>query len=195
MSSTNRGAVRKANDFYATPERTVIQLLRRVGDRLSTYGTEWLEPCIGDGAIPRAVARYWAEHQSNVPPHFTGVDIDPQVEASPYIFKSNYLLWLPVQRHPVIISNPAFFLAQEIIEHSMNLYDDGYQPLIIMLLRLGFLGSKKRSSWWQGREPDAIYVLSDRPDFTGDGGDSSDYGWYFWNWHEKGIFILEGEEG
>lgn len=192
MSSTNRGAERNERDFYETPERTVTQLLRVVGDDLAQYGKQWLEPCIGGGAIVRATHKYWAQQdRADAIPFFTGVDIESQL---PGVIKSNYLLWLPEKRFDVVITNPPFFIAQECIEHSMNLYHDGFQPLIIMLLRLGFFGSKKRSKWWQGKEPDAIYPLSDRPDFGGTGRtDSADYAWFFWNWHRKEVRILEGE--
>ena len=191
MSSTNPGAKRKPRDFYATPESSVEQLLRRVPE-LNIYGQNWLEPAVGDGAIVKAVRKYWPQYQKSAEPYFTGVDIEPQIESSSglEIVRSNYLLYLPEQKHHVIITNPPFFLAQCFIEHSMNLYEDGYQPVIIMLLRLGLLESKSRQGWWQGKEPDALYVLSERPDFTGGGGDSCAYAWYFWNWHERGIFIL-----
>lgn len=203
MSSTNRGAKRNKDDFYATPAASVHSLLDRVGKELSDYGTDWLEPCVGDGAILRSVALYG---QWNRPHHFPfhptwdACDINPLPEncATPGLLSfhlGNYLLFSAERLYNVIITNPPFFLAQEIIEHSLALYDGiyaaDYQPVVIMLLRLGFLGSEKRSKWWQGKEPDAVYVLSDRPDFTGGGGDSCDYGWFFFNWHRKGIFVLD----
>jgi predicted Zn-ribbon and HTH transcriptional regulator len=35
-----------------------------------------------------------------------------------------------------------------------------------MLLRLNFLGSKERKEWWKKREPNALFVLSERPNFV-----------------------------
>lgn len=46
-------------------------------------------------------------------------------------------------------------------------------------LRLNFLGSKKRCKWLQADMPD-VYVLPNRPDFTGDGGDATEYAWFVW---------------
>jgi hypothetical protein len=46
MSATNRGAVRRADDYYATPAWCVRALLASV----QLPGGRWLEPAAGDGA-------------------------------------------------------------------------------------------------------------------------------------------------
>ena len=62
----------------------------------------------------------------------------------------------------LIFTNPPFSIAQEFIEHSLP-----RAKCVVMLLRINFLGSKKRYDFWKENEPDAIYVLSKRPSFTG----------------------------
>ncbi|MBX9670494.1 MAG: hypothetical protein K2X93_23030 [Candidatus Obscuribacterales bacterium] len=197
MSSTNRGAKRQPRDFYATPRSAVDVLLDRIGNQFWNVSQHcdtrtWLEPCVGDGVIVRAVNKHPA-FQNIV---WDTIDIEgpaftPDQEKA--TFRRMDFMSCETEQdygYEVIITNPPFSLAQEFIEHSLELWDTR-KPTVIMLLRLGILESKKRSKWWQGKEPDAIYVLSKRPDFTGDGGDSCAYGWFFWNWHEKGIFVLE----
>lgn len=202
MSSTNRGAQRAASDYYPTPPEAVWSLLRRVGSDLNehNYG-RWLEPAVGTGAIIKAVQEkkrllrwepMWDALDINLTEE-TISELRSDVDSSMRFAKQNYLLFSLEDKpdsgdpYEVILTNPPFFIAQDFVEHSLDIANGA---VVIMLLRLGFLGSKKRAEWWQGKEPDALYVLSDRPDFTGEGGDSSDYAWYFWNWHHKGIFIL-----
>jgi hypothetical protein len=48
-----------------------------------------------------------------------------------------------------------------------------------MLLRLNFLGGAKRTAFLRARPPD-IYVLPNRPSFTGHGTDACEYAWFVW---------------
>ena len=73
----------------------------------------------------------------------------------------------------LIVTNPPFSLAKEFIEHSIALSNT-----VIMLLRLNFLGSIKRRSWWIDNTPTSLYILSKRPSFTGKGTDATDYAWF-----------------
>jgi hypothetical protein len=54
-----------------------------------------------------------------------------------------------------------------------------YASYVVMLLRLNFLGSGKRAAFFAREMPD-IYVLPDRPSFTGRGTDATEYGWFVW---------------
>lgn len=54
MSATGRSDVRRADDFYETPEWCVRRLLEACGLPLG----RWLEPAVGGGAIVRAVNKY-----------------------------------------------------------------------------------------------------------------------------------------
>ena len=203
MSSTNRGAERRENDFYPTPTESVHALLDRVGHKLPIereggLPARWLEPAFGDGAIVSAC------HSRGLVPVWHAIDIRPEPKKAPpgagLFWQKDYLSSCPDFTYDVIITNPPFSLAKEFIEKSLTGSTanspgyggvPGFKPVVIMLLRLAMLETVGRASWWQGREPDAIYVLGKRPDFTGSGGDSCAYGWFFWNWDEKGIFVLE----
>ncbi len=87
----------------------------------------------------------------------------------------------------LIIGNPPFSKAQAFIEYSLPRC-----KTLIFLLRLNFLGSKKRMKFWQANTPDKLFVCSKRPSFNGRGTDSCDYGWYVWQNENK--FIDSGFE-
>lgn len=81
-------------------------------------------------------------------------------------------------RVDVVVSNPPFTLASEFLDHTIS----NLKPtLAAFLLRLNFLGSRLRRPWWDAHPPDAQRVLTDRPDFTGAGGDSIEYAWFIWS--------------
>lgn len=67
----------------------------------------------------------------------------------------------------LIIANPPFKHAQEIIELAHELLNDDGQ--IVMLLRLAFLESQRRNEFFKLYKPDEVRVFSKRPSFTGDG--------------------------
>lgn len=78
----------------------------------------------------------------------------------------------------LVLGNPPYKKAQEHIEHAMYLL----RPMGILgfLLRLNFLSSKGRFSFFQRLPPWRVYVLVDRPDFTGEGGDATEYAFFVW---------------
>ena len=50
------------------------------------------------------------------------------------------------------------------------------------MLRLGFLASARRRGLFELYPPEAIYVIPERPSFTGDGEvDACDYGLFVWS--------------
>ena len=197
MSSTNRGAVRNENDFYATPLDAVYSLL----DRYPFFrhcGKNWLEPCVGSGNIIKAVMEFDKQrwHSGADHPVFDTVDVVARPLGdlpllSDFWFDNvdicDFRYWTPrKERYDVILTNPPFFLGQEFVEKSLAIAD-----VVAMLLRVGFLESKERSGWWQGKEPGDLPVLAERPDFTGGGGDSACYAWYIWGGPGGGVKILQ----
>lgn len=115
------------------------------------------EPCCGDGRIVNWLSL------NNV-----------QTTSSEILNGKNYFDW--DGEVDLILTNPPFSLAKEFIEHSLP-----KAKTVMMLLRLNFLGSKKRHSWWLDNKPDALYILSGRPSFTGDGTDATEYAWFVWD--------------
>lgn len=173
MSSTNRGSERRPDDFYVTPAWCVDRLFEAYTPQFESDRQSFLEPCVGDGAIVRAVSRRF--------PHarWTMVDINPRVEGAEKdrIMIGDFLQTAEKRGvHDLICTNPPYTLAQEFIEKSVRL-----APIVCMLLRLNFLASAKRFEFFKRVGVPAVYVLPTRPSFTEDGkSDSTEYAWMVW---------------
>ena len=162
MSSTNRGTVRQVNDHYDTPAYTIQSLL---DNHMIAYPV--LEPCAGNLAIANILKS--DEVYTN--------DINPD---SPAAMNQDYLQFNErwYNRYQTIITNPPFNIAIDIIKRALSDVVDSGE--VIMLLRLNFLGSKKRHDFWQEYPPKFIYVLSNRPKFINNKSDSIEYAWFVW---------------
>ena len=177
--------VRSPYDFYPTPREVIDNLLI---NRICIEGTV-LEPCCGDGVIVQAL-----RNDCGARVQVDAIEIDeshsPQLKSAGIdnVQFCDFLTANITKRYDYIITNPPFSLAQEFIEKSLTLADKG----VIMLLRLNFLGSQKRHDFWIKNPPSAIYVLSKRPSFTGNGTDNQDYAWFVWDKkiHEIPISVL-----
>ncbi len=156
MSATNRGAVRRPDDFYETPSWCVERLL----ERLELPGGEWLEPASGGRAIVNAVNHVRDDVS------WTTTDLREGLD-----FLQTEKWWT---RFAVAITNPPYSLAMEFVEHALPIAD-----YVVMLLRLNFLGSEKRGVFMRREAPD-VYVLPNRPSFTGGGTDATEYCWMVW---------------
>jgi hypothetical protein len=174
VSSTNRGRQKTTDDAYPTPEWCVHRLL----ERLHLPRGRWLEPGAGEGALIKAVSRPDIE--------WTAVELRSEcrpalVKLTPAsrVFIEDYLS-LParhqINTHPfdVVLANPPYTLAMEFIQASLR-----QANIVVMLLRLNFLATAKRNEFMRTYCPD-VYVLPDRPSFTGNGTDSIEYGWFVW---------------
>ena len=77
-----------------------------------------------------------------------------------------------------------------------NVTDDWPEHVLVtdaevaVLLRLAFLESRQRHAWWQDHPVDALYVLSQRPSFTGRGTDATSYGVFVYRGTDRGIFVI-----
>jgi hypothetical protein len=162
MSSTNRGAERRTDDAYMTPAWCVHRLLDVWEPRSGRY----LEPAIGRGNIVRACNFH--------PDRWLWFDIRPDVVDNPRDF-------LTVAEVPLgitaVITNPPYCLAEEFVRHSRKLCPDAD---LVFLLRIAFLASQARLPLWRDVGTPDIFVLPNRPSFTGHGTDSSDYAWFRW---------------
>ena len=170
MSATNRGAVRIEADFYPTPLTAFMPLIPYL-PKVKTW-----EPAQGDGRLVRAMVASGIDAK--------GSDLYPQDGTVPVDFLSTD------GHYPCIVTNPPFSLAFEFCQHALELSDH-----VFLLLRLNFLASKKRKSWWISHEPSAIFVLSSRPKFCKNkhgkwATDACDYMWASWGTLHTGIFHL-----
>lgn len=148
---------RRAYDVYETPEECVDALFRLVPVDISK---KYLEPCRASGRIYNRlpIGSAWGEIRE-------GVDY----------------LQTTYPKVDFVITNPPYSLAQEFVDKALT-----EAPVVIMLLRLGFLESNKRKEWLNENKPTSLIVLSKRPSFTGDGKtDGSGYAWFVWDKENK----------
>jgi len=196
MSSTNRSDARDTHisDYYVTPQLCIqdffsawLKDMKDVEDFLSV-GHQidqmvFLDPCAGgDEQHPMSYTDFIKRELGAKNVH--SIDIR---ESSLADIKTNFLLWEATNEYDVVITNPPFNLAQEIITKSLEVVQDsGY---VIMLLRLNFFGSKARKAFWDKQMPIRAYVHHRRMSFTDDGKtDSIEYMHCVW---QKGNFPKE----
>jgi len=98
---------------------------------------------------------------------------------SPAVLHGNYLAADCKNNYDVIITNPPFNIALDIIKKALD--DVKTNGLVIMLQRLNFLGSQTRSAWFKQNMPAYIYVHSRRMKFHNTlSTDSIEYAHYAW---------------
>lgn len=175
MSATNRGGKRRKDDFYETPSFCVQKLAC-----LGLPGGNWLEPGAGKGAISKA----YAEH---LPVSFRSINwvaiekrasfvrrMIQNVPRPELIYHLDFLLEEPPNlNYDFAIGNPPYSLAAEFVERALQ-----FAPRVVFLLRLNFLGSKKRIEFYDRVGVPDVYVITPRPSFTGGGNDACEYGWF-----------------
>lgn len=162
MSSTGRGSARMPDDAYDSPRWTVHALLQRV----SLPGARWLEPSVGRGQVIAAVDewRAWA----GLPPIiWDAVELNPARVAAlraqgRRVREGNFLEIGSTlgTTYDVVIGNPPYLLAREFVETGLRI-----APLVVYLLRQGFVGTAERSAWLRGCMPDR-YTLPHRPTYV-----------------------------
>lgn len=76
----------------------------------------------------------------------------------------------------LIVTNPPFSLSMEFLTKSLS-----EAQTVVYLLRLNYLGSAERKTFWKQNQPTHLYVLSNRPSFTGLGTDATEYAWFVWD--------------
>jgi hypothetical protein len=152
----------------------------------------WLEPCAGTGAIIRATE---GKPELVKPDKWLAVDLSRSwdevhfTEApgiSPIEWRQGDFLepWTG-GKVDVIVTNPPYSLAEDFITQALKI-----APNVVMLLRLNFLASEKRSRFMRAHTPD-VYVLPNRPGFTTDGHtDSIEYAWF--RFYRSGISRTDG---
>lgn len=200
MTATNRGSERNRDDYYATPTWVTKLILPRIKSKAT--GRWIIEPGAGDGAILRAMV------EDGFPPErMVGVEANKErADAMCTVHRNVNVLpldWfspdvqakldkLGVTSEPrIVIGNPPFSKAEEFIVRSLQVA--GEDGIVVMLLRLGFLESKKRCEFHKAH-PAHVYVLTTRPSFIkGKGTDSTAYGWFVWGDRKPGRWeTLEG---
>lgn len=171
MSSTNRSNARDEHiaDYYVTPVDKILDFLIEFEDASNIFDgyPKILDPCAGGDlnhpmSYPKAINKF----RAGIP--ITTIDVRDDSLAD---IKSNYLTYNLDFIPDIIITNPPFNQAMEIIEKSLqDVAEGGY---VIMLLRLNFLETKIRKPFFDKQMPEYIYVYSQRIGFTDKGGTDS----------------------
>lgn len=166
MSSTKRSSDRHASDYYVTPISAILDFANAV--------VRYEPNIFKDKIVLDACAGGDTFHSMSYPEALKKIGV-PEVnidtldirEDSLAQYKEDYLVWNPVRKYNLIISNPPFCLAMDFIQRSLELVEEnGY---VVMLLRLNYFGSKKRKSFWDKNMPKYSFVHHKRMSFTDDG--------------------------
>lgn len=173
-------------DAYFTPGKPVRQIIAAL--KANHIGADWrnrrvLEPSCGAGNILTEVIGFGGAQAKNC----VGVDVvdHPRGEhlADMQFIHGDFLEQdLRLRDYTLVIANPPY--GDDLPERFVRrLLGDPYdRPLVVaMLLRLAWLSSGKRAALHRELPPD-VYVLSERPSFTGNGKtDGADYAWFVWD--------------
>lgn len=176
MSATGRGAVRRENDFYETPDSAIDGMLPFIPE----WCTSFLDPCAGNGVLLR---RMVGERR--------GFEVDRlRADRMGYVqmdalASGEGLSWRVSDSKYCVVMNPPFSLAEEFCDraiwetraHGAGRIHDG---TVIALMRLSMLASRRREPFWERYNRCDVHVLAARPSFTGGGTDAYDYAWFVW---------------
>jgi hypothetical protein len=173
ISSTNRSNARAEHiaDYYITPVDKIIEFLKEFEkvEPIFKSNPYILDPCAGGDSnhlmsYPKAIEDLYGDTNYSI---FT-IDIRDNSLAS---FKSDYLKTDIPTKPKVIITNPPFNIAMDIINKALDDVADG--GFVIMLLRLNFLETKARKEFFNNHMPKYIFVHHKRMSFTDKGGTDS----------------------
>ena len=117
------------------------------------FDGEILDPCAGGDLnnpmnFPEALIKFGIDKNK-----IYTIDIRNDSRAE---IKAEYLTYQLDFRPKMIITNPPFIIAQEIIEKALSDVDDN--GFVIMLLRLNYFGGKKRKKFWDENMPKYVFV-------------------------------------
>ena len=169
MSSTNRSNARDSHisDYYVTPINCIrdffnawIEDMRDVEEFLSIKHNLFLDPCSGgDENHPMSYPKFIEKE--------LGGKVDTlDIRETSLAEKKEDFLKFKGGEYDIVITNPPFNIAREIIEKSFEVVREG--GYVIMLLRLNFFGSKQRKAFWDMYMPLYAYIHHRRMSFTDD---------------------------
>lgn len=180
MAGGNPKEDRVENDYYATNPKAVNMLL----NKYDFNGTEFLEPCVGEGHIAKTINDFY-----NNSKNITCVDIVDR--GYPNTIVTDFLRCKTDKKFDAIITNPPYSLGKEFVEKGLELLKDNGQ--MAMFLKIQFLEGDKREGMFNNNPPKYIYVFRKRMATWNNGKETDKKGkkwattmchaWYIW---EKG---------
>ena len=187
-ASNHTNKERQNEDFYATDPVATEWLLK-----LENIHDVVIDNSVGEGDLMFPIIKSGRK--------VIGFDIVNRFSQHPgFEFRNEN--WLEFNPNKLInadvIFNPPYKLAQEFVEHSINLVEEGRK--VCAFLKLQFLEGKKRKELFEKYPPKIVYVSSSRilcaknADFTGmreAGGSAVAYCWYVWEKGYKGETLIK----
>lgn len=182
MSRARAQDQRREGDSYYTPAPLAEVLVSCLD---INPGASVVEPSVGGGAFVRAI------RAADLDCSIVGVDVNEKAAGFEHCddgVQGDFLGCgeADIGRPDWIIGNPPFNHAEEHVRHALKMVSKWGG--VAFLLRLAFLESAGRLGFWKG--PGAclrkVYVLAQRPSFTGGQTDSAAYGFFHWRPHHEG---------
>lgn len=184
-------------DFYATPRWMVQALLRRM---YLAPGAVVCEPCVGDGAILRAIS---AEPDMDGLTFVTG-DLVARDGHIPDVLgdATQLATWRRLRatrgRITVTLTNPPFDVSFAILQRALAASEHG----VAILNRCTWIEPTDDRGEWLAKHPPSAQIVLPRWNFRsrdGKGGnDSAPPSWFVWNRKmrliEKGIYVVTKAE-
>jgi hypothetical protein len=172
------------HEVYETPAWCYDRLVERLP---GVPRGSILEPSAGSGNLVRAIKRHAPDAAVDACEIRVECGLSLEAAGADKVTITNFFDVLPPvgPLYNYAIGNPPYSAAREFVGRCQQ-----WATTTIMLLRLCFLASSERQGWLRENMPD-VYVLPNRPSFTGDGRtDGMDYAWMVWrsdNDQSKGI--------
>ena len=171
-------SARRPLDAYYTPDALASALV----GLLPIEATDTvMEPHAGGGAFMRALlpVAHWV----------LACDVNPEAEGLTLAHSAHYGDFLTCSiGGRWTVGNPPFRGFEEHVEHALTL-----SRHVCYLLRLAVMESAGRAPLWQKWPLRKVWVLAERPSFTGGGTDSAAYGFFWWDrLHEGPAEIVPG---
>jgi predicted RNA methylase len=139
---------RMEEDFYSTPEKATIELLKR-----EIFEGNILEPACGTGAISKVLEKQISNtiiSKELIDRGYGEVGVD---------------FLQSTETYDNVITNPPFKISQDFVEKALEVSKNK----VAMLMRLQFLEGKKRKQLFDKNPPSRVYVFSYRlPYMRGD---------------------------
>lgn len=147
---------RHEHDFYVTPAgliKSALATIERAPERV-------LDPGAGTGVWGMMARERWPD--ASISAYEIREDATPSLDYDHWI-QGDFLMSKPQPMFDLVIGNPPFSYAEAFVRHSYEWLRDGGQ--ILFLLRLAFLESQERISFWREIPLKWLYYCAKRPSF------------------------------
>jgi hypothetical protein len=176
MEEPERGG---ALEFYPTPQPLCDAVCDALVGLMSRYGPhlEVVEPSAGTGNFVRAARQSWPRS------HITAIEPQDTREAclaagADAYFRSTLEDAPALTDADLVLGNPPFLLAAAHVGRLLR--ELPQHALVAFLLRLSFWETPDRARLFEAHPLFAFAPVVERPDFSGQGGDSMGVGLFVW---------------